>query len=406
MYDEHNSYIRSDPYKNRSDPHKNLIIKINNGFVRFDGLIVREMIPHLTEDFEQHYHNIEFVDKTHFKIFKSNGDLFTVKGQNPEGIWVYINNKLYSKNKYNLSSQFNSISLSQYENNVVYFLNYGDDNVLDAIRDRRDNDTVLSLINPLYNTFSIHVNNNGYNALMLASSYIVVEKLLIQGIDKNYVKDIKTSALKSACEGYSSTFLKFKMLLKHKVKIKPEEGLLHAASKWNKLDIIQHLVINKMIFVNDTNVNGETPLIIAAKFCNNEAVKLLIALGASKSHKDKKNRTALYYAREHNQLDIHKMLIKKNPLKRFYYYIISKKLPITRTKFKSKVILDTSELDRVPNHVLFQLESTALEYFENFDINYKCQEKNGRSDNKVYDYDENRISYIVENDIIISCGYG
>lgn len=399
MYNEQNSYIRS-------DPHKNLIIKINNGFVRFDGFIVKKMTPFVTPDFEQHYHSVEFVDKTHFKIFKSNGDLFTVDGQNPEGIWVYINNKLYSKNKYNLSSQFSSISLSQVENNVVHFLNYGDDNVLDAIRDRRDNDTVLSLIDPLYNTFSIHVNNNGYNALMLASSYVVVEKLLEQGVDKNYIKDIETSALKSACEGYSSTFLKFKMLLKHKVKIKPEEGLLHAASKWNKLEIIHHLVMNRIIYVNDTNVNGETPLIIAVKFCNDKAVKLLIALGATKSHKDKKNRTALYYARKQNQLDICKMLIKNNPLKRFYYYAVSKKLPMMKHRFKNKVILNTTERDNVIKYVLFQLESAAIAYFEHNDINYKCQEKNGRSDSKIYDYNEHRITYIVENDVITSCGYG
>jgi ankyrin repeat protein len=319
------------------DPYKKLIIKINNGFVDFNGNIVGIMNPHYTLDFEKHYHNVEFVDKTCFKIFKSNGDLFTANNSNSEGVWTYISKKLYSTNKYNLSSQFNSVSTSLCDKNIVYFLNYGEDAVLNAISERRDNTEVLNLINSSYNTFSISVNNHGYSALMLASSYVVVEKLLEHGIDKNYLKDKKTSALKSARDGYSHTYTKFKVLYNHNVDINPKEGLLHAACKWNKTRTIYYLVMNKIVYVNDINENMETPLIIAAKFCNVEAVKLLLTMKASKSYQDIYGKTALDYAFEQNQFKICRLLSKNNPIKRLYYYISSKKLPLVKQKRGSAI---------------------------------------------------------------------
>ena len=102
------------------------------------------------------------------------------------------------------------------------------------------------------------------------------------------------------------------------------------------------------------------------------------------------------------------MLVKNNPVKRMYYYVASKKLPLIKRKSKSKIrtILNTIEKDKVQSYILFQMESDAIEYMEHNGINYKCQEKNGRSDTTIYDYNKNRISYIVENDIITSCGYG
>lgn len=387
----------------RTDPCKNLIIKLNHGFVDFNGNIVSSINPHD----ETHHHNIEFVDATHFKIYKSNDELFTANGANLSGIWTYINNKLYSTNKYTLSSQFNSVSTSLNGKCIIYFLNYGWDKILEYISERRSNEEVLELLtlDPTYNTFCVNVNNNGLNALMLSSSPEVVTALLQKKIDKYYSKDIKTSLLKITCEGYSNTYKKFKILVQNDVKMKLNDYLLHTACKWNKVEIIKFLIDNYVVDINQTDNKLETPLIIAAKFCNVAAVDLLVKFGASVSIRDMNDMSAMSYAIKYNQNKMCKILSKRNLVQKLYYKMLSKNL-IWKTRKSKRNDNDQTIVDYKNPRILFQMENDAIKYMENNDIIYKCQEKNGRGDLAFYDYNKNRVSYIVENDVIISYGYG
>ncbi len=78
------------------------------------------------------------------------------------------------------------------------------------------------------------------------------------------------------------------------------EDLLLQASEDGDTDFIRYLVKDKKISVNCKDGSGRTPLLAAARFNRENAVKLLIELGARADARDEKGNTALMQAAEIN----------------------------------------------------------------------------------------------------------
>ena len=88
-----------------------------------------------------------------------------------------------------------------------------------------------------------------------------------------------------------------------------KESPLHAAVRLGRLDDIQRILEGKVIDINDTNANHETPLHLACALGHKHIVHTLISNGADMYKKDNLNNAPIHRAVSKRHVDIMDYLI-------------------------------------------------------------------------------------------------
>ena len=83
---------------------------------------------------------------------------------------------------------------------------------------------------------------------------------------------------------------------------------LHYAAKYGDQDMVQ-ICVKSTIGINSVDKRLQTPLILATRANNTEAMKTLLAAGADVNLRDDIHRTALHYAVEENNINMVKILL-------------------------------------------------------------------------------------------------
>ncbi|XP_046548455.1 ankyrin-3-like [Haliotis rubra] len=74
------------------------------------------------------------------------------------------------------------------------------------------------------------------------------------------------------------------------------ENTLHVSCKGGNVDIVKHVLTRKVVYINSTDNNDITPLMLAAGYGNQVVFHLLIERGADTSARDDTDRTILHWA--------------------------------------------------------------------------------------------------------------
>ena len=151
---------------------------------------------------------------------------------------------------------------------------------------------------------------------MSTSDKLNITKLLIhKGVNANVQNRNGTTALQLACENGNSGIAK--MLLENDSDINLVDNECNNAlhyvfkSRQNRHHLIK-LLIDKGIYVNSQNKNGTSPLQLASKFGDYEAVKELLDCNASIYVVDNVNDNSLHYALSWKcNTDVIKLLINR-----------------------------------------------------------------------------------------------
>ncbi|XP_067685531.1 serine/threonine-protein phosphatase 6 regulatory ankyrin repeat subunit A-like [Haliotis asinina] len=105
----------------------------------------------------------------------------------------------------------------------------------------------------------------------------------------------------------------FNFLLKTGANISKEdddgENILHKSCKGGNVDIVKDVITHRVLYVNSTDNNGITPLMLAAGYGNKVVFQLLIDRAADTSAKDDTDRTILHWACEGGNVKIVKDLL-------------------------------------------------------------------------------------------------
>ena len=129
---------------------------------------------------------------------------------------------------------------------------------------------------------------------------------------------IKDSNNKNAYNGngFDVSQLMNKLLFSHGLRLwidgpvqADKESPLHTAVRLGRLDDIQRIIEEKIIDINDTNTNHETPLHLACAFGHKHIVHILISNGADMYKKDYFNNAPIHRAISHGHIDTVDFLI-------------------------------------------------------------------------------------------------
>ncbi|XP_076395542.1 uncharacterized protein LOC143265743 isoform X1 [Megachile rotundata] len=136
---------------------------------------------------------------------------------------------------------------------------------------------------------------------------------LKKGADLNARHSNLWTTLHFAAKGPSLEVIKFILNHNLSVNVKNIDGQspLHIAAAYNRRDIVQFFVKNRDLCIDDKDCNGKTPLHIAAQNGNTDIVNILLKNSADHNIKDVVGFSPLHSAVKNNHINVVQILMKK-----------------------------------------------------------------------------------------------
>ncbi|XP_044729552.1 serine/threonine-protein phosphatase 6 regulatory ankyrin repeat subunit A-like [Chrysoperla carnea] len=139
------------------------------------------------------------------------------------------------------------------------------------------------------------------------------KKYLRKGADIKARSNMLWTTLHFAAKGPSLEAIKYIINQKFDVNLKDLNGQspLHIAAAHGRKNTVEFFLTETGICVDDLDKKHRTPLHIAAEHNNKEVVEILLKNNASTNTKDKRGLSPLHYAIKHNHIIVAKILLEK-----------------------------------------------------------------------------------------------
>ncbi|XP_067653128.1 serine/threonine-protein phosphatase 6 regulatory ankyrin repeat subunit A-like [Haliotis asinina] len=90
------------------------------------------------------------------------------------------------------------------------------------------------------------------------------------------------------------------------------QNILHVSCQGGNVEIVEYVIKHTCLYINSTDKNGITPLMLAAGYRNNVVFHFLIERGADTLAKDSTNRNVLHWASQGGNVKIVKYILTQN----------------------------------------------------------------------------------------------